>query len=65
MFERKYELDSLCAFLKLSNEYFAATGDTGAFDSEWVSAVRTVLDTMAVMQQPATALSAYTFQRCV
>lgn len=48
--ERKYELDSLCAVLRLACGYHAATGDTGPFDAGWIRCVRTILDTIAVQQ---------------
>ena len=43
VFERKYELDSLCAVLRLSTGYHDATGDTGCFDAQWEQAIDTIL----------------------
>jgi meiotically up-regulated gene 157 (Mug157) protein len=36
--ERKFEVDSLCAFFELSVEYANATGDLTPFDASWESA---------------------------
>ena len=50
--ERKYELDSLCAVLRLSNGYFAATGDKGGFDADWAKAVDLIIETIRREQDP-------------
>jgi len=44
--ERKYELDSLAAFLRLSGGYWQATRDRLPFDKAWVAAVRACVDTI-------------------
>ncbi|KAI8826027.1 uncharacterized protein EV422DRAFT_150370 [Fimicolochytrium jonesii] len=49
--EGKYELDSLCAFLKLSNRYYEVTRDTSFADGEWTTAVDAVLGVMRVQQR--------------
>jgi meiotically up-regulated gene 157 (Mug157) protein len=50
-FECKYELDSLAAFLQLSNEYYNATKDAQFFTKfNWLKAVATVVDTAHKMQ---------------
>lgn len=54
VYEGKYELDSLAAFLKLSTRLFNATGDTTCFaynDGRWLRAVRRVVSVVARMQR--------------
>lgn len=46
VFECKYELDSLAAFLEISTNYYEATGDIDFFEKfQWVDAINTILDT--------------------
>ncbi|KAB5539286.1 hypothetical protein GE09DRAFT_312701 [Coniochaeta sp. 2T2.1] len=53
VFECKYELDSLAAFLQISANYHATTGDAAFFGKfRWVSAIRAVLDVAKQMQTP-------------
>ena len=69
--ERKFELDSLCAFLRLSTRYYNATKDSTPFTrsgGEWLQAVEVVLSTMREQQkgmaeEQAQANPAYYFQR--
>ncbi|KAJ9156677.1 hypothetical protein NKR23_g1473 [Pleurostoma richardsiae] len=70
VFECKYELDSLAAFLQVSAEYYAATGDAAFFGRfQWVAAVQAVLNTARAMKTPTYRAdgqvldSPYTFTR--
>ncbi|KAF9263589.1 hypothetical protein L218DRAFT_959124 [Marasmius fiardii PR-910] len=39
VFECKYEIDSLCGFLKLSRSYYNATSDTSFMNDNWFAAI--------------------------
>ena len=70
VYECKYELDSLAAFLEISTDYYTATNDLVFFSKyNWVSAVQAVLNTAQSMTIPTYAPNGsvntlpYTFQR--
>jgi len=69
IFERKWEVDSLANHLRLSVEYFNATGDAAPFsDSTWLASVQLILATFTEQQRDTRAEDAaggpaYTFQR--
>ena len=63
IYERKYELDSLLAFLKLSRAYFAATDDASPFDATWLKAVASVASVIRAQQRPTALPSDYQFSR--
>ena len=44
--ERKYELDSLCAVLRLACGFYFETGDTACFDAGWLQTVDLILRTL-------------------
>jgi meiotically up-regulated gene 157 (Mug157) protein len=54
IWERKFELDSLASFLRLSSGYFDHTGDTTPFDATWLKAVSRVLEVMKAEQADVT-----------
>ncbi len=70
MFECKYELDSLAAFLEISTNYYEATNDIQFFrDFQWVSAIETIIATTEALLVGTYAangsvnVSPYTWQR--
>ncbi len=60
--ERKWEVDSLCYAIRLSYQYWKATGDAAAFDDEWQNAMRLVIKTFKI-EQLKDGESPYTFIR--
>jgi meiotically up-regulated gene 157 (Mug157) protein len=42
VFECKYEIDSLCGFIKLSRSYYQSTKDTSFINDNWNSAIKQV-----------------------
>lgn len=70
VFECKYELDSLAAFLEVSTNYYNATQDLDFFGKyQWISAIQAVLNTAIAMMTPTYGAdgqvldSPYTFTR--
>ena len=49
--ERKWEIDSLCYPVRLAQGYWEATGDTSAFDKDWVEAMKLVIKTFREQQR--------------
>lgn len=60
--ERKYEIDSLCYPIRLAYYYWQVTGDASVFGSEWLQAIRNILQTFTE-QQRKEGNGPYTFQR--
>ncbi|KAH8914578.1 glycoside hydrolase family 125 protein [Atractiella rhizophila] len=52
VFECKYEIDSLCGFLKLSRSYFSATGDKSFANDNWYEAIGQIFRVMDEQSQP-------------
>jgi meiotically up-regulated gene 157 (Mug157) protein len=62
VFERKWELDSLCYCIRLDYQYWKITGDASVFDADWRAAMKTAVDTM-VDQQRKNGKGSYRFVR--
>lgn len=61
--ERKYELDSLCAVLRLAEGYHANTGDFSWFTAEWLDGLKLILDTIEAQQDGTSYDPPYRFTR--
>ena len=51
VFERKYEIDSLCYPVRLAYEYWKETGDASIFGARWLQAIRNILTTFRDQQR--------------
>ncbi|KIK95139.1 glycoside hydrolase family 125 protein [Paxillus rubicundulus Ve08.2h10] len=53
VFECKYEVDSLCGFIKLSTSYYQATKDASMMNDNWFFAIEQVFRVMNEQSQPS------------
>ncbi|MBS1935537.1 MAG: glycoside hydrolase family 125 protein, partial [Bacteroidetes bacterium] len=60
--ERKWEIDSLCYPIRLAHGYWKETGDTSAFDADWMEAMKLVVKTFKEQQRKENN-GPYSFQR--
>lgn len=69
VFECKYELDSLAAFLSLTNQFYTSTGSRAFLNRRWYMALETLLNVLEEQAQPTFSeggkymRNEYTFQR--
>ena len=49
--ERKWEIDSLCYVIRLSNEYYKISDDASIFDDDWQEAMKLIYQTLKTEQQ--------------
>ncbi len=62
VFERKYEIDSLCYVIRLAHQYWKVTGNKDCFDAEWTKAMKLIVATFKD-QQRKNGSGLYRFQR--
>ena len=60
--ERKWEIDSLCYFIRLSYHYYKISGDKSFMDRDWDKAARLVVETFRA-EQREDSTSPYSFSR--
>lgn len=60
--ERKWEIDSLCYPIRLAHGYWKQTGDSSAFDEDWLAAMELIIQTFKE-QQRFDNRGPYSFQR--
>jgi uncharacterized protein len=61
VFEKKWELDSLMYFIRLSYFYWKESGDTSVFDNNWKKAISKILKTTEE-QSSADKMDRYTYR---
>ena len=51
VYERKWEIDSLCYPIRLAYEYWQVTGDASVFNQDWMKAITQILKTFKEQQR--------------
>ena len=62
VFERKWEVDSLCYVIRLAYQYWKISGNTAPYDADWARAMKLIVKTFKD-QQRKTGESPYNFRR--
>jgi meiotically up-regulated gene 157 (Mug157) protein len=62
VFERKYEIDSLCYVIRLAYQYWKVTGNIKPFDADWSKAMKLIVKTFKDQQRKTDAIP-YSFKR--
>ncbi|MFA8301131.1 MAG: glycoside hydrolase family 125 protein [Hyphomicrobiales bacterium] len=63
VFERKWEVDSLCYVIRLSHRYWKETKDTSFMDNDWLLAMDTIVETFKT-EQRKDGKTPYSYSRC-
>jgi meiotically up-regulated gene 157 (Mug157) protein len=62
VFERKFEVDSLCYVIRLAHEYWKVSGNLAPFDTDWSKAMKLIVQTFKEQQRKSDAVP-YSFRR--
>nr|WP_315146810.1 glycoside hydrolase family 125 protein [uncultured Flavobacterium sp.] len=62
VFERKFEVDSLCYVIRLAHEYWKVSGNLEPFDADWAKAMKLIVKTFKEQQRKTDAIP-YSFRR--